>query len=127
MAKILLVEPDRPLADVYFLALRQAGHSVMVCPSAQAAIMAADKAVPDVVVLELQLVDHSGIEFLYEFRSYPDWQHIPVIIHTHVPPVEFAGARDLLIDELGVRDYLYKPQTNLLKLMRSVGSLIPVS
>jgi len=127
MAQILLVEPDRVSAEIYYQALQRAGHDAMVCASAQAAILAADKTKPDLVVLELQLVNHSGIEFLYEFRSYPDWQAIPVIIHTHVPSSEFAGARNLLMGELGVSKYLYKPQTNLQKLISVAAEFAPVS
>lgn len=116
MAQILLIEPDRILAETYYRALTGAGHNVAVCSSAQAAIMAADDTRPDIVILEFQLVSHSGMEFLYEFRSYADWQTIPVVIQTNVPPSEFAGARDLLMNELGVSAYLYKPQATLRKL-----------
>lgn len=124
MARLLLIEPDRMLADVYYRVLSRNDHKVSVCSSAQAAILAADTVKPDVVILELQLVGHSGIEFLYEFRSYPDWQTIPVVIHTQVPPSEFAGARNVLMGELGVTTYLYKPQTNLQQLVRSVSQLV---
>lgn len=127
MAKILLIEPDRPLAEIYFRALKQAGYEVTVCSSAQAGILAADKVQPDLVILEPQLVRHSGIEFLYEFRSYPDWINVPVIIHTHIQPSEFAGSRSLLMDELGVREYLYKPQTSIAKLLRTVSLLAPIT
>lgn len=126
MTNILLIEPDRILADIYYQILRRAGHKVTVCSSAQAAIMTADQAKPDIVILELQLVGHSGIEFLYEFHSYADWQNIPIIIHTNVPPSEFAGSRHLLMNELGVKTYLYKPQTNLQKLLHSVTDALPV-
>lgn len=125
MTQILLIEPDRVLAGVYYQVLQRAGYKVTACSSAQAAIIAADKAKPDLVILELQLVDHSGIEFLYEFRSYPDWQTVPTIVQTNVPPVEFAGSRELLMSELGTTTYLYKPQTTLQKLLRGVSELIP--
>lgn len=125
MAEILLIEPDRLLAESYVQALQSAGHEVNAASSAQAAIMAADAIRPDLVVLELQLVEHSGIEFLYEFRSYPDWQAIPVIIHTHVPAAEFNDSWKLLRGELGVRDYLYKPHTTLKRLTAAVGGHLP--
>lgn len=126
MARILLIEPDRVLAETYRQCLELTGQTVVPCASAQAAILAADQQQPDVVVLELQLIEHSGIEFLYEFRSYPDWQHIPVVVHTHVPPVEFANSGQLLREELGVAAYLYKPVTSLKKLLRTVGEQLPV-
>jgi DNA-binding response OmpR family regulator len=121
MSYVLVIEPDRLLAASYHQALTSAGHTVIVCAGAQAAIMAADHSRPDLVILELQLVEHSGIEFLYEFRSYVDWQTIPVILQTQVPPAEFNGNRQLLTGELGVATYLYKPQTSLRQLLRAVS------
>jgi len=126
MTHILLIEPDLLLARSYYDALKTAGHVVTAVPSAQAAVLAADESKPDIVIMEVQLVGHSGIEFLYEFRSYADWQQVPLIIHTVVPPNEFAGARDLLMREMGVTLYLYKPQTSLKKLLRSVAELVPL-
>ena len=126
MAQILLIEPDRLLAESYVQALQSAGHQVNAASGAQAAIMTADTATPDLVVLELQLVEHSGIEFLYEFRSYPDWQNIPVLVQTHVPPSEFADNWQLLEQELGVRAYLYKPRTSLRDLVSAVHEHLPV-
>ena len=82
---------------------------------------------PDIVIVELQLVDHSGIEFLYEFRSYVDWQQIPVIILTNVPESEFAGSQSLLRDDLNVQAYLYKPLTSLQKLIQFVDDLTQVT
>ncbi|HEX5744060.1 MAG TPA: response regulator [Candidatus Saccharimonadales bacterium] len=127
MAEVLLIEPDRLLAESYVQALQAVGHEVNAASGAQAAIMAADAIRPDLVVLELQLVEHSGIEFLYEFRSYPEWQDVPVIIHTHVPAAEFNDSRQILRDELGVHDYLYKPHTTLRRLTASVNEHLPVA
>ena len=117
---ILLVEPDKLLAQIYAATLKSGGHAVVCAATAQNAIHAADIGVPDLVILELQLVSHSGIEFLYEFRSYTDWQTIPVIILSLVPPVEFSDSRDLLMTELGVQGYHYKPRVSLAKLQRLV-------
>ena len=127
MAAILLIEPDRLLAETYYQSLITAGYDVSVCPSAQSAVLAADKITPELVILELQLVEHSGIEFLYEFRSYPEWQDIPVIIHTQVPAAEFHGNSQLLSRELGVTTYLYKPHTTLRQLLKSVRQQLPVT
>lgn len=120
MSKILLIEPDRVLAETYRQSLLADGHQVVCCASAQAGIISADQHQPDLIILELQLVEHSGIEFLYELRSYPDWQDIPIIVHTMVPTSEFIANRKLLRDQLGVETYLYKPETSLEKLQASI-------
>lgn len=125
MQHILLIEPDALLAKMYAAALGTAGHIVRTCTSAQAAIHYADEVKPDIVILEIQLVGHSGVEFLYEFRSYVDWQNVPLVLLTYIPVGEFAGSRQLLYEELGVRAYLYKPQTSLRSLLRCVNELAP--
>jgi DNA-binding response OmpR family regulator len=125
MAHILLIEPDRLLAKTYSQALVAAGYQLTVCAGAQAAVLAADRCLPDAVVLEVQLIEHSGIEFLYEFRSYPEWQDIPVVIVSHVPPAEFSASYQVLTGELGVRAYHYKPHTSLRRLLAAVRELVP--
>jgi DNA-binding response OmpR family regulator len=126
MSQILLIEPDRVLAETYRQALLAEGHRVVCCASAQAGIISADQHQPDLIILELQLIEHSGIEFLYELRSYQDWRGIPVIIQTQVPPAEFSANRQLLREQLGVRTYLYKPSTSLRKLVVAVDEHLPV-
>lgn len=121
--QLLLIEPDVVLARTYSLALKKAGHSVKAVTNSQAAINSADKHTPDIVILELQLVTHSGIEFLYEFRSYPDWQSIPILIHTNVPEIELRDSWKQLTLQLGVSGYKYKPSTNLKNLIDSIAEL----
>ncbi len=125
MAYILLLEPDPKLAGLYASALRLRQHEVVVVATAQDAIRAADTTKPDVVVMELQLTAHSGIEFLYEFRSYTDWRAVPVIVVSHVPPTEFATSSQLL-KRLGVSAYHYKPRTDLRTLTHAIDTIVTV-
>jgi DNA-binding response OmpR family regulator len=124
MANVLLVEPDYKLARVYRSALVSCGYEVYAALSAQAAVAAADADPPDIVVLELQLPRHNGVEFLYEFRSYADWQDVPILVHSMVPIGEIAMESQGLRDLLGVRDYLYKPQTTLAELVHRVMGIV---
>lgn len=119
---IIIIEPDKVLARTYEQALQSAGHTVTVAVSAQTAIFAADDCKPDVVVAELQLAGHSGIEFLYEFRSYDDWAMVPVVIVSNVPAGEFSGSWELLRKQLGIHSYHYKPLTSLRTLLRVVNA-----
>lgn len=116
---VLLIEPDRLLAATYQRALQNDGHQVATAVSAQAAVQVADRQKPDVVVLEMELSRHNGVEFLYEFRSYHEWLTVPVIIHSFVPPEELAAAPTLQ-RELGVVRLLYKPATTLAQLCSAV-------
>jgi DNA-binding response OmpR family regulator len=123
VAKVLLIEPDAMLALTYARALSKIGHEVHAVSTAQAGINAADDVSPDIVLLELQLVTHSGLEFLYEFRSYPEWREIPVIVISHVPPAEFNQSIQMLRDRLGVKAYYYKPHTSLAMLAKGVDAM----
>jgi CheY-like chemotaxis protein len=123
---ILLIEPDRLEAAILVAALEREGHTVAHAVSAQGAIYAADQKQPDVAVLELQLPRHNGVEFLYEFRSYPEWLGVPIVLHTFVPLRELAQL-DTLRAELGVVRTLYKPATNLSQLCAAVQKLALVT
>lgn len=120
--KILLIEPDTILANNYTDAIQQDGHSVNWQANAQAAIHQADIDRPDIIILELQLPSHNGVEFLYEFRSYPEWQDIPVIVLSLVPEESFVGGAKLF-EQLGVKRFLYKPQTKLRQLLKTVKQI----
>ena len=124
--RILIVEPDRRLGKVYAKALSLRGYIVDLQATAQDAVLAADAAKPDMVLLELQLTSHSGIEFLYEFRSYSDWTAIPVVVVSGVPQNELAASHKLL-GQLGVVDYQYKPQTSLQAILHVVENVLAVA
>lgn len=120
MKNILLIEPNAVLARLYKEMFVREGFGVTHVMGAQAAVSAADEVAPDAVVLELQLPRHSGIEFLHEFRSYPEWWPIPIIVNTNILPAKMAQLQTPLKDELGVRDILYKPKTSLQALVQAV-------
>ncbi|HEV7454131.1 MAG TPA: response regulator [Candidatus Saccharimonadales bacterium] len=120
MSHILLLEPNTLLARTYAQVLTQAGHTVTPVRGAQQAIHAADQQMPDVVILELQLPAHNGIEFLHEFRSYPEWQHVPVIVNTTLAPALMQRYTSTLQRDLGVQVVLYKPTATLADLCRAV-------
>jgi DNA-binding response OmpR family regulator len=124
VAEILIIEPDVVLADIYAKALRLEGHNVVVTGDAQSAITIADGKKPDLIVMEIQLASHNGIEFIYELRSYPEWQLIPIIIQSMVPLSEFNTK---ITGHLGVISYLYKSSTPLLKLIGEVNNGLNLS
>jgi len=123
---ILLIEPDTVLAQIYIQALENAGHSISFVREADAAIHTADRKKPDLVVLEMQLTCHSGTAFLQEFRSYADWQDIPVVLHTVIPLAKLSRFKDAL-QEMGVTHQLYKPHTTLRQLVSVINQYTPVS
>ena len=119
MRHVLLLEPDRLLAGSIKRYFAKADYKVAAHNDPQAAISQADKQLPDTVITELQLASRSGVEFLYEFRSYPEWQDIPVIIFTNLSAEELAAYQKVL-KELNITACLYKSATSLEQLLNSV-------
>ena len=118
---VLLVEPDRVLAGSYRQKLRAAGHRVVHVSTAQAAVQAADKKCPECIVLNVDLPRHNGIEFLYEFRSYPEWQDVPVVLLVARINQELAES-EILREQLGVRQVLTVSHTSLAALCAAVDA-----
>jgi DNA-binding response OmpR family regulator len=123
MIRILLLEPDRVLAQQYTSFLVGEGYAVSWREDAQSGVIMADKYQPDLVIIELLLAGHSGIEFLYEFRSYADWRTVPALILSNVAKRDI-GVPDSTLSELGVGAYLYKPETTLGLLGKQVKKLL---
>lgn len=125
MAKILLLEPDHILAKNTQAGLKHAGHKVIWAPDAQSAISRVDELTPDLIISDLLLAGRSGIEFLYELRSYPEWQAVPVILLSSLPQteVDLHGSGFL---QLNIAKYFYKPHTSLAQLVQAARELTAV-
>lgn len=124
MANVLLLEPDAYLGNVYKKCLSDHGYIVTHCKEASQAISSLDTSDIDLVILEVQIALHNGIEFLYELRSYPDWQNIPVIINSVIPK-QILEQNKLLQKQLSIAEILYKPTTKLHMLLSSVKRNVP--
>lgn len=123
MSHILVVDADKRLRGTYVEVLEIAGYSVTPAASAQASIGAIEDRAPDLILLELQLQAHSGVEFLHELRSYPEWQSIPVVLHTMVPWSDLKDFKQAF-ESLGIIDYAYKPETSLKQLVALVDDAL---
>lgn len=117
--KILIIEPDIVHARLYHSALQNVGHDVKHVSTAQDALFVLEKSKPEVILLELDMPEHNGMEFLYEFSSYTDWADIKVIIHSILRPQLFERMK-VSWSALGVHEYLYKPNVSLRTLQQVV-------
>lgn len=120
MSHVLLIEPNTLLSALYTESLTKVGFSVAAVTSAQAAINATDEHTPDVIIMELQIPRHNGVEFLHELRSYTEWRHLPVIVHTALTPGNLADSEEALRQDFNVAVILYKPTTTLGTLIKAV-------
>lgn len=124
--KILLLEPDRQIANDTKTSLMLAGYSVITHTDLQAAILSVDKFRPDLVILDLLLGGRSAIEFLYELRSYPEWQDIKVIL-TGRYPLEEIETYLASLNQLNIAAYLPKLTASLDNFHEIIAQLHPAS
>lgn len=123
MARVLFIESDRLLGANAKAILKRAGHSVNWHVDPQAAMNSADATRPDIIILDLLLAGRSGVEFLYEFRSYPDWTTVPVIIYSDAAREEFNQA-SIGFSDLSIAAYHYKPTTSIAQLCKTAERLL---
>jgi DNA-binding response OmpR family regulator len=123
MASVLLIEGDKLLASATIDFLKFRGHEVSWHVNAQAAIDGADSQRPDIVVLDFVLAGRSGLEFLYEFRSYSDWQKMPAIVLSNVAAADLGSAL-ANFKQLGISAYHYKPTTTLSQLAQTIDQVL---
>jgi DNA-binding response OmpR family regulator len=117
---ILLLETDKFIAHNISQCFANAGHHIDWQVDPQEAIISVDVAPVELVIMDVILAGRSGIEFLYEFRSYPDWANIPVVIYSNVPQRE-VGKSIAGFDQINVKNYFYKPNTSIKQLLLAVN------
>lgn len=78
-AVILLIEPDQPLQNVIAEILTEEGYQVITAASGGEGLMLADTAAPQLVLLNLELPDISGVTVLETIRHYRNRWVLPVV------------------------------------------------
>lgn len=120
--QVLVIEPDRIIRHTYRAALADAGHAVTEAANAQEAVQAADAQTPEVILLDIDMAKHNGIEFLYELKSYPEWHHIPVILLVSRSQYELSK-HAVLRQQLSVKHVFVKSQLSLALLCEAVAAM----
>ncbi len=117
--KILLLEPDTVLSRIYKKYLNEKKFEVIECNDSEMTLVELEKKLPDLIILELQIADHNGVELLHELRSYEDWAKIPIIINSLIPK-NIIQISNKIMKQFLILDYLYKPSTSLDDLNASI-------
>jgi two-component system phosphate regulon response regulator PhoB len=102
---ILIIEDERPLADVLSYNLKREGFDVLTAGDGQEGLRRAMTSLPDLVVLDLMLPVIEGLEVCRQLRSGPRTKDVPILMLT---------ARSEEVDEIvgfqmGATDYVTKP------------------
>jgi DNA-binding response OmpR family regulator len=105
--KVLVIEDDPSVAEMYRLRLEADGYDVVVGGDGEEGLQLAMSGAPDFIYLDLRLPKLDGFEVLERLRAAPATAQIPVIILSNYgdPETRERGLR------LGALDFLVKADT----------------
>lgn len=101
---ILVIEDEVRFAQILYDLAHELGYNCLVAHAADEGFDLASSFVPDAVLLDMRLPDHSGLTVLQRLKELPSTRHIPV----HVISVEDRQEAAL---QMGAIGYAVKPTT----------------
>jgi two-component system, NtrC family, nitrogen regulation response regulator NtrX len=114
--RVLFIEDDPAVAEMYKLKLELDGYTVTVAKDGEEGLRMATDTPPDIIFLDTRLPKMDGFAVLERLRSAERTSEIPVIILSNY------GERELVDRglKLGALEYLIKSQTTPANLSRGV-------
>lgn len=103
--RLLLVEDDRPLAELITFHFEREGYVVTRTGDGEEALLLAEEIRPDILVLDWMIEGISGIEVCRRLRRRPSTANLPILMLT-ARGEENDRVRGL---ETGADDYITKP------------------
>lgn len=109
MAKILLVEDDNNLREIFEMRLKAEGYTIVTAHDGEQALVVAMQEKPDLVISDVMMPKLSGFEMVETLKAASDMKNIKVIMMTALGQAEDRSQGD----RLGVDRYLVKSQVTL--------------
>ena len=101
--KILIVDDDRLNTTLIRFSLKDANYSVVTANDGREGIAIVKAERPDLIILDIQMPEMSGFEFMNELKTLPGASQTPVIMLTANDSMQ-----DVFLSE-GVKGYFVKP------------------
>jgi DNA-binding response OmpR family regulator len=117
MKRIVIVEDDQLLAEMYKTKFELAGYKVEVHHTAELALPELTKDRPDLVILDVLLPGKNGLWLLKEMHA--GQATVPVVILTNLLEADFTMPTKLR-DSLGVVGYHVKTQVTPAEVLTTV-------
>lgn len=118
--KILIVEDDAFIRDIYETKFLQEGFEVFSAENGVEALKQIEKNVPNVVLLDFVMPYMDGMETLKNIKKNDDWKKIPIIMLTNISDKEKVA--DGINNE--VDDYLIKSHFTPSEVVEKVNALL---
>ena len=123
MSKVLLVEDDNNLREIFEMRLQAEGYNTLSASDGEEALVVATKEKPDLIIADVMMPKLSGFEMLETLRAAPEMNNTKVIMMTALGQAEDRARGE----KLGVVKYLVKSQVTLEDFVRVVREVLPPS
>ena len=120
MAKILLVEDDKSLREIYGVRLLAEGYDIVSAGDGEEALAMAIKERPQLIVSDVMMPKISGFDMLDILRSTTETKDIKVIMMTALSSED----QRLRGEQLGADRYLVKSQVGIEDVVRTVHEVL---
>ncbi|MEI7689930.1 MAG: response regulator [Candidatus Saccharibacteria bacterium] len=120
MTKIMLVEDDKSLREIYGVRLQAEGYEIKSAGDGEEALAMAIKERPDLILADVMMPKISGFDMLDILRATPETKDIKVIMMTALSS-EDQRARG---ETLGANRYLVKSQVGIEDVVRTIHDVL---
>ena len=120
MAKIMLVEDDKSLQEIYSIRLVAEGYDIARADDGEEALAKAVQEKPDLIIADVMMPKISGFDMLDILRSQPETQNIKVIIMTALSSDDQRQRGETL----GAERYLVKSQVGIEDVINAVHEVL---
>lgn len=120
MAKIMLVEDDNNLREIYGERLMAEGYEIVSAKDGEEALALAVKEKPDLIISDVMMPKISGFDMLDILRQTPETKNTKVIMMTALSQAEDKQRAN----NLGADKYLVKSQVTLEDVARVVDDVL---
>lgn len=120
MAKIMLVEDDNNLREIYGARLLAEGHEIVAAKDGEEALALAVKEKPELIISDVMMPRISGFDMLDILRNAPETKNTKVIMMTALSQAEDKARAD----KLGADRYLVKSQVTLEDVAKAVRDVL---
>jgi len=120
MAKVLIVEDDQMLGDMYASKFQADGFTVLRASDGADGLKVAEKEKPDAILLDVIMPKLDGFATLQQLKANKDLAKIPVIMLTNLGQDEDIKKGK----ELGASDYFVKANQTPSEIVAKVKSLL---
>ncbi len=120
MSKILLVEDDKSLREIYGVRLLAEGYDIVSAGDGEEALAMAIKERPNLIVSDVMMPKISGFDMLDILRSTTETKDIKVIMMTALSSED----QRLRGEQLGADRYLVKSQVGIEDVVRTVHEVL---